>query len=736
MTQTSTVVASPDVTPTTPAGQLLRITDDSILVKVWSDPIACDATSSFTITPGAGGTATVQFSADGITYSNAPTSPYTSAFSGGVPAFARWVRATATGATATLSVDTPVPWTELTTPQANAVATGLGTLRNNVVLIGDSMTDWYNGSGVTQTINSAIYNASTGILEITFATAASMYDGTQCYIWSTTAAYTGLLDQIPTVARRISPTVWQLSIGRNLAGVPDATDIKTNLSPRFDIGRAMNSFVNWCQMLTGWRMRIVRNAAQSGARTSGLLRRLDRDVLAYMPALCIGQSMGINDLGDPSPRTEAAIIADLQSIYDGIIAAGGTLCIGSITPVGAGEPSRAFLNHMESVLRLNDWSGRYATEHGAPFSTVDHYQTFIDQTNATGLALASAVRSADFIHPSAKSGIALGRQWAARIDDLVPWVDSTLPRSVIDCQAGSYLTISSCSSVNDVVTVNATTHRYQAGDEFFVNAASNRMANGAWAPETVSANSFTFTVPGLGTVASITGRQISRSRNLWSNPLFTTTSGGTNNMTAAGITGTIPGGCSFGGSPFSAASWVGTTGTRAAVTAVGSLLQLAPVGNEWYADITTAPVAASYLDFQSAGTGTFGVNAGGVQIMLPGRSYIFEGALCLRSTNWTVTKLKNILAQFTVGDDFGWTMTSPAFTAADASESDIILADTRLHFRTSVFKTTVMPGAVLNAANWMVRVNFDGAGFTGQTLTIAISQLSVRDVTGYEEDYL
>ena len=81
-------------------------------------------------------------------------------------------------------------------------------------------------------------------------------------------------------------------------------------------------------------------------------------------------------------------------------------------------------------------------------------------------------------------------------------------------------------------------------------------------------------------------------------------------------------------------------------------------------------------------------------------------------------------------------MTAPAFTAADASESDIILADTRLHFRTSVFKTTVMPGAVLNAANWLVRVNFDGTGFTGQTLTIAGSQIDVTDVTGNEADYL
>lgn len=624
----------------------------------------------------------------------------------------------------------------LTIAQAAAVAAGIGTRRSDVVLIGDSMTDWYSGGGLTQTLNSAIYNAATGVLELTFATAASLYDGVAAYVWSSNAAYVGLLDQVPTSCVRVSPTVWRLAIGANLAGVPDATDIKTGLSVRVDVGRAANSFVNWCQMLTGWRMRVVRNAAQSGARSSSLLRRLDRDVLAYMPALCIGQSMGINDLGDPSPRTEAAINADRKAIYDAIIAAGGVICEGSITPVGSGEPARATLNHMQSVLRLNDWSAAYAKQRKAPFSTVDHYSTFVDPTNATGLALSTAVRSGDFIHPSMKSGIALGRKWAAIIDDLVPFSDSTLPRSVIDCQAGSYLTISSCSSTADVVTVNATLHRYQVGDEFFLNAASSRTANGRWLVETVpTTGSFTFTVPGLGTVASITGRQISRSRNLWSNPLFTTTSGGTNNMTAAGITGTVPNLCSLGGSPFGAGTWVGTTGTRAAVDVVGSRLQQAPVGNEWYADVTTAPVSASYLDFSSNGTTPFGVNAGGSQIMLPGRSYILEGVLCLRSTNWTVTKIKNILAQVNAGDDLGWLMIAPGLAAADAPETDIIAADTRIHFRSTLLKTTVLPGAVLNAAGWLVRVNLDGSGFTGQTLTLAISQVQVRDVTGEEADY-
>lgn len=122
MTQTSIVVSSPDVTPTTPAGSILRVTDDAILVKVWSTPIACDDTSSFTATPGVGGDITVQFSADGVNYTNAAEVPYISTFSGGVPPTSLWVRATATVTTGALAVDTPVPWTELTASQVATVA--------------------------------------------------------------------------------------------------------------------------------------------------------------------------------------------------------------------------------------------------------------------------------------------------------------------------------------------------------------------------------------------------------------------------------------------------------------------------------------------------------------------------------------------------------------------------------------------------------------------------------------
>lgn len=157
MTQTSIVVSSYDVTPTTPAGSILRVTDDSILVKVWSTPIACDDTSSFTATPGVGGDITVQFSADGVNYTNAAEAPYTSTFSGGVPPTSLWVRATTTVSTGALAVDTPVPWTELTASQVAAVSS----MHVTGLVLEDSSAD-------ARTYNSALLLSAIGSLSSTY----------------------------------------------------------------------------------------------------------------------------------------------------------------------------------------------------------------------------------------------------------------------------------------------------------------------------------------------------------------------------------------------------------------------------------------------------------------------------------------------------------------------------------------------------------------------------------------
>lgn len=121
MAQATTTVDSLAVVPTRPAGQYTRVTDDSILVKVWSAPIACSTSSIFTATPGAGGTISVQISDDNGTNWRTIAGPLAAAATSGVPEGATHIRATAATATGTLVLDTPRTASELSVSELSAI---------------------------------------------------------------------------------------------------------------------------------------------------------------------------------------------------------------------------------------------------------------------------------------------------------------------------------------------------------------------------------------------------------------------------------------------------------------------------------------------------------------------------------------------------------------------------------------------------------------------------------------
>lgn len=163
MTQTTTVIDSYAVTPAISPGQVTRVYDDAVLVKVWSTPIAGEDSSIITAVPGAGGSILIQFSFDDeVSWRDASATPYTTTFIGGVPSGVTAIRATAVGATATLTVDTPIqtyslaasvegdrftangevtrPWVTDATPPA------YGLLRSGSSVVGWALT---NNSGAT-----------------------------------------------------------------------------------------------------------------------------------------------------------------------------------------------------------------------------------------------------------------------------------------------------------------------------------------------------------------------------------------------------------------------------------------------------------------------------------------------------------------------------------------------------------------------------------------------------------
>lgn len=590
--------------------------------------------------------------------------------------------------------------------------------RLRTVLIGDSMTDWYHFGGPT--ISTAVYAPSTGLLTITYSSAHNLWTGIGMRVWH--YSYTSMRDQVYVPITVTGTTVVTVQLAANLSGVP-AGDITSGLFPYLDHVRANANFVNWIQCAMGWPLYVVRNAAQSGDTSAGNLRRLTTSILDYRPNLVIGQMVGINDLSvSNGPQAEAAIITNNAAMFDAIRNAGAALILGTITPVAPSE-ARATRSNMLTVLRLNDWLREYARSNSGVV-VIDHYRHIIDIAQANGCALTARVRN-DNIHPATKSAILIAKDWISTMQRLVPIVDSTLPKSILDTHANSRLTISSATAAGGVVTVNSTSHGYRVGDEFRALGGSQALANGWFTVASESANAYTYSAPGVPDGA-ITGLLISRSRNLFINPLLQTTTGGT---AGTGVTGSVAAGlaCSAGVGSITATASVAAA-VNVASTAFGGSTLPAPVGNEQVLAITVATTAAG-PQFTASGTTAFATQ------MLVGRSYVFEAVLRLASTDWGATALSNLFGTFQISTDAGAiTMSCTMFGAQDATETNVIAEDMRLHVRSPVILCN--QGSSVSSADFLLRATVQAAFSAGPTLTMGLSQVQVLDVTGRERLYL
>lgn len=610
----------------------------------------------------------------------------------------------------------------LTTVETAAIRDRAYMRSPRTVLFCDSMTDWYHFGGGT--LSSAVYDSATGYLTLTYSAIHQLYDDVMCRIWH--YGYTALQDHVYVPLEWVSTTVMRAQMGA-LSGVPSGTDIKTGLFPYVDNARAAASWVNWIQMAMGWPLHIVRNAAQSGDTSAGNLRRVARDIVAYSPALVLGHMVGINDRNADGGigKSEDEVVANNTQLFDAILASGAQLCVGTMTPVGSGE-SRATQANMQYVLRLNKWLMSYARANRG-VHVVDHYKHVIDVANATGLGLAARLRN-DNIHWATKSVQRVAKDWMPLIQRLVPVADSTLPKSIIDCHPNSRLTVSSASAFGGVVTVNSTAHQYRAGEEFRALGGSQAAANGWFDVLAASTNSFTYAAPGVPDGA-ITGLLISRSRNLFVNPLLQTTTGGTaSNPGGNTMSGTVADGlaCTNG----VGTGMTGVYSVAAAVNVGSDKLGygLPVVGNEQLITISAAS-AANRAQFTNEGTTSFSTQ------MLPGRSYIFECVLRLASTDWTATELTQLLAQMTITMDSGAAyIQALGVTGQDTSETDVYAEDMRLHLRTPVLKINV--GTAISQADFLVAGTIQATFSAGPVLTLGLSQIAVRDVTGEEYLYL
>lgn len=592
------------------------------------------------------------------------------------------------------------------------------------VLFCDSMTDWYHLGGGT--LSTAIYDSTTGFLTLTFSSAHFLYNNVMARIWH--YGYTALRDQAYVPLQWVSTTVVRAQMGA-LPGVPDATNIATGLFPYVDNARAAASFVNWIQMTQGWTINVVRNAAQSGDTSAGGLRRLQRDILSYSPTIVIGQMLGINDLNANIGfgLSETEVIANNQLLFDGIVNSGATLCVATMTPVSSAEAARALMPNMQYVLRMNDWLRDYARSNYQSVNVIDHYKSFADVASSTGLALASRVRN-DGIHWATKTCRIAVRDWISVVQKIFPQSETTLPKTLIDTHPNSRLTLSGpASATSGVVTVPTTNNRYRVGEEFRALGGSQALANGWFTVATAGTSSFTYLAPGVPD-GTVTGLLVSRSRGLFVNPLLQTTTGGATlgaGITRPDLATTAPLGLSAnsGIGAITALAYV-EAAVNVGANALGYNLPVA--GNEFRLEISQADLGAR-PQFSTSGTTAFATQ------MLPNRSYIFQCILRLQSTNWALTPIRQLLANFDATMDTG-SVAAPAIIAQDTTETSAYAEDMRLHIRTPVLKTNI--GATVSNATFLIAATSELAFSGGPILTMGISVVGVEDVTGKEHLYL
>lgn len=150
----------------------------------------------------------------------------------------------------------------------------------------------------------------------------------------------------------------------------------------------------------GLPFQLVCNAGVAGEKTSDLLLRIARDVLAYSPDVCFVMG-GVNDISNGV--TAAAIIANLQSVYQQLTAKLITVVALTITPYGSGHASYNATN-VQTMLTVNKWIRQYC----AATPGMICVDTFAALVNPTGSGAAASGMMYDGLHPAPKGALAMG----------------------------------------------------------------------------------------------------------------------------------------------------------------------------------------------------------------------------------------------------------------------------------------------------------------------------------------
>lgn len=574
---------------------------------------------------------------------------------------------------------------------------GVGPYR--AVLFGDSMTSQL----YVDTTPTASYNTSTGVLTLTDS-GHGLATGWTVSVFNRT--YSSLKKHQVLTLTKIDANNFSVNVGANLSGVPNGA-LSGSTFARVHSRQGSNSWINWMQMLLGWPFEVVYNGGQSGDTTQDCLDRLGQHCLAYSPDVVLMQMPGINDTSTGNgPIDEETIHANQRLLIDRILRHGATLVAMGTTPVYTGE-ARATAQNMGRVVNLNRRCQEYLRgKRNAIW--IDSYSRIADSASATGLAVASYVKSTDFIHYSIPGAMRVGKLARDKLQYLFPANFSTLPRSPIDSFVAQQFTASGVVISGGVATVSiaglTAQNRIIAGEKVHIFGATSSTGINGWDRTVLTAdtNGFTFATTEAD-VGSVTGTVvISRNRNIDINPLGTTATGGT--VTAPVVDSGVMNGVNC---RFHSGSGTATASVVANADGIGNAQRL----------VISAAVADDLPGFQSEVTSTLN------NFAVAGETFFFEADLKIASANWSNTPITEIMFRLIATVD-GVLYSSHAINTYDGLTGTSVSEDLSLHVRTPDLK---IPAGTLSQFYWQIYVRCSGT--VSSNLTLDLSRRAIRHKT-------
>lgn len=184
----------------------------------------------------------------------------------------------------------------------------------------------------------------------------------------------------------------------------------------------IDGYFTWASMLSGHRLRLLKNAGIAGNTIEDVQTRFDADVLSFNPGYVI-MLVGTNSIRKSvSPPTYEQMIDGLESLYLRTRASGAHLIQMTIPPCGDANETTARKNLREKV---NNWLRSQARLRSG-FTLVDIYPHLASPSVGN-----YALGAADQIHPNMTGAAIIGRLLADAIIKLAPSVD-LLPGSNFD----------------------------------------------------------------------------------------------------------------------------------------------------------------------------------------------------------------------------------------------------------------------------------------------------------------